>query len=155
MFEKIKIKEHKPMTVAYIRHEGDYKEIPYGEYIDRLYQWSRRLRARPSMKPMSIYLDHPDEKQRSDVRTDIALPIRKKIEGEGKIKVRDLPATKVVTMKFKGSPDDYESAYSELWKWIEERNYKISGPSMEFYIGRPKKVKGKQVIKSRIEIPIK
>lgn len=154
MFDKIKVKNKKPRTIAYIQYEGEYKDIPYEDYIDRLYSWSKKKRLGPGMRPMSIYLDEPDKKPKSKVRIDIAIPIRKKISGEGKIEVRDLPATKVATMKFKGSSEEYEKAYSDLWHWIKEKNFKISGAPIEYYLSKPKMVKGKQIIKSRIEIPI-
>ena len=155
MFEKVKIKKRKPRTIAYIRHKGDHSKIPYKEYIDRLYEWSKRKRARPGMRPMSIYIDNPKKKPKNKLRTDIAVPIKKGIKGEGKIKIKDLPKSKFASMKFKGSPDEYDKAYSELEDWIKENGYKISGKPVEIFTGTPKEEKGKTVIRSRIEIPIK
>ena len=151
---KIKIKNRKPTKIAYIEHTGDYSSIPYDEDISKLYAFAKKKKLRPGFKPFALYPDDPNKGEWDNIRTRVAITVNKIAEGSEEIRVEELPQMKVATMKFKGSSEEYQQAYSELWKWIEEQGFKLNGPPLEIWGKKPKVVEGKTVINSEIQAPI-
>lgn len=154
MFNDVDIEKRKPTVIAYLEHEGSYNRIPYEEYHDKLTSWVKEKGLKPKGKMLAIYHDDPDETPAIDQRADVGIPIPKEVDSDKKVKVKKLPAMKVVEMKHKGPRADYEKTYSRLRKWIKKHKYKEVGDPIEIYAGKPKISKGKMKIKSKIQIPV-
>ena len=71
------------------------------------------------------------------------------------IKVKELPAMEVATIKHKGPAEEYQKSYGALREWTEQNSYEWAGPSIEIYSKKPKKVEGKTILYSEIQVPVK
>jgi len=152
---KVKIKNRKPTTIAYIEHMGKYDEVPYGEYMEKLYMWAKQKKLKPGFKPLSIFHDDPENVPSAQLRSEIGLPIMVKGEPEDNIKVKEIAQMQVAAIKHKGPSEDYPKSYSALSDWISTNGYEVAGPFMEIYTKKPKKVGDKQILFSEIQAPIK
>ena len=152
---KVKVKKTKPMTLAYIEHTGDYGEIPFDEYISKLYGWAKKQKARPGFKAIGIYHDNPEEKPPAECRSEIGIPIKGTANPDEEIKIKELPAMDVVVIKHKAPASQYEETYKKLSEWMEENGYEWAGPSMEEYTKKPKVVGGETIIYANVQAPIK
>ena len=69
---------------------------------------------------------------------DIIIRHNEAVEKFGKeserIKFREIPAVKVLSIFHKGSYDEIGEAYAYIMKYAEENGYKVKGLSREFYI---------------------
>lgn len=151
---KIKIKKRKPTKIAYIEHTGEYSTVPYDEDISKLYSFAKKNKLRPGFKPFAIYPDDPNKGVWEHIRTRVAITINKLSEPSGNISIGELPQMEYATMKFAGSSEEYQDAYNELWKWIEEHGYEVNGPPLEIWGKKPKIKEGKSIISSEIQAPI-
>lgn len=152
---KIKIKNRKESNVLCVEHEGDYKNIPHDEYFKMLRTWAKENKAKPYSKPMGIFYDDPEKTEPNKRRADIGVLIKKKKPTSGSMHIKYLPSMKVAEAKYKGTQEDVQKTYNEIYDWIREKGYKPSGSPMEIYKGKVKEVEGKKMLKGTIQVPIK
>lgn len=152
--KKIKIKKRKATKIAYIEHTGDYSSIPYEESISKLYSFAKKNKIRPGFKPFAVYPDDPNSGLKENIRTRIAISVNKLVQDSETILSVELPEMQVATLKFSGSSDEYQTAYNELWKWVKDNGYALSGSPIEIWGKKPKIENGKSIIKSEIQAPI-
>jgi len=153
--EKIKVEKTKPIQLAYIEHVGVYGEIPFDEYVPRLYAWAKENKVRPGFKSLGIYLDNPEEKPPNECRCEIGIPIKGTASPDNEIKVKELPSMEVAVIKHKGPASKYGETYKKLGEWIEENGYEFAGPAIEMYTKKPKVVGSETIIYANVQIPIK
>jgi AraC family transcriptional regulator len=151
----IKIKTIKPQKLAYIEHTGNYSEIPYGEYYEKLYSWAKEKKVRPGFKPLGIFHDNPDETPAEQCKSEICIPIVGEVEGDENVKIKELPKMEVAQIKHKGSSKEYQNTYRTLNEWITQNGYEWAGPSMELYSKQPKTKGEETIIQATIQAPIK
>lgn len=151
---KIKIKKRKSTKIAYIEHTGEYSTIPFDQDISELYRFARKNRVRPGFKPFAVYPDDPNAGSWDKIRTRVAISINKLVDSSDDIVTTELPKMEVASMKFSGSAEDYQKAYAELWKWVNDNGYKLNGSPMEFWDKKPKVTNGKSIITSEIQAPV-
>lgn len=151
---KIKIKDRKETNVLCVKHDGDYKNIPHDDYFKMLKSWAKEHKAKPYSKPIGIFYDDPEKKDKNDLKADIGIPIKKKKPTSGSMHIKYLPKMEVAQAKYKGTEEDIEKIYDEIYEYIKEKGYKPSGSPMEIYKGKTKMVEGEKVRKGFIQIPI-
>jgi len=82
---------------------------------------------------MVIYYDsgYKDE----NVDAEVIEPIEGTLEGNGRIKVRNLEKIdNMASVIHKGSYETLNLAFGEILKWIEENKYEVVGPHRELYL---------------------
>ena len=151
----IKIKTIKPQKLAYIEHTGNYSEIPYDEYYDKLYSWAKEKKVRPGFKALGIFHDNPDKTPPELCKSEICIPIVGDVEGDENIKIKELPSMEVAQIKHKGSSKEYQNTYGTLNNWITQNGYEWVGSSMEVYSKKPKTLGEETIIQATIQVPIK
>jgi AraC family transcriptional regulator len=151
----IKIKTIKPQKLAYIEHTGNYSEIPYDDYYEKLYSWAKEKKVRPGFKALGIFHDDPDKTPPEQCRSEICIPIVGEAESDDKIKVKELPSMEVAQIKHKGSSEEYKNTYHTLNEWITQNGYEWVGPSMEVYTKKPKVAGDATIIQALVQAPIK
>jgi len=152
---KVKVKNTKPMRIAYIEHTGDYGQVPFDRYFSKLFGWAKENKAKPGFRTMGIYYDNPEKTAPEQCRCEIAIPIRSNPPTGEEVKVKDLKGMEVATTKFAAPAEEYQNTYKEMNSWMEENGYEWAGPAYEIYTKKPK-VKGTQTIMySEIQVPIK
>ena len=156
--DKVKVEKTKPMKIAYIEHIGAYSEVPYDEYMNRLFSWAKQNKVRPGFKTMSLCYDNPHETAPAECRSEIAIPIKGTATPSEDIKVKDLPSMEVAVIKHKGPSEKYDESYEKLSQWMEENGYEWAMepvPVIEEYTKKPKVVGGETIIYANIKVPIK
>jgi len=153
-----KLESRKATSIAYIEHKGAYGEVPWGEYMEKLYGWAKEQKVMPGFFPMAICYDNPDEVPAKKCRSDIAITF-KAFKGKAKatkgIKTKKLPAMKVVTLSHKGPGSEFGNTYAKIGHWVHEHGYEASAAPMEIYSKKPEVVKGITIIYAKIMVPVK
>jgi len=151
----VKLKKSKGCNVAYILHVGAYDKVPYGDHYDKLFEWAKEKRLRPSGPPMALFLDKPEETPPEKCRCEVAIPIEGEAKPEGEIKIKKIPSTDVASITHRGPTSDYPKTYEKLHKWVDENGYVYAGPITEIYLSKPKAVRGETLVFTNIQVPIK
>lgn len=152
---KIKIEKTKPMKLAYIEHFGEYASVPYDKYVPKLYEWAKEKKVRPGFKNINIFHDDPEEKNPSECKTWVSIPIKGNANSDNEVKIEEMPAMEVATLKFKGPASEYKNSYREIKEWMDENGYEWAGPSLEVCSKKPKIVNGEMILHTTIQVPIK
>jgi len=153
--DKIKIQKFKPITLAYIEHIGKYDEVPYDQYVPRLYEWAKQHKVRPGFKNINVFHDDPQKKNPSECRCWIGIPIKNEIIPDHEVQIEKIPEMDVATMKFKGPGSEYKRAYEKINEWLDENDYEWNGPSFEVCSKKPKIENGEMILFTTIHVPIK
>ena len=112
--DKIKIKKIKPMKLAYIEHIGEYSKVPYDKYVPRLFEWAKENKVRPGFKNINVFHDDPEEKNPSECKSWVGIPINGDTNPDDEVKIKDFPELQVATLKFKGPASEYRNAYGKI-----------------------------------------
>jgi AraC family transcriptional regulator len=145
----------KPTQVAYIEHRGSFSSIPWEADLGRLYGFAKAHKLRPAMHPMGIYPDNPATVPESELRSEVALPVRGEASPEGDIRVKTLPEGDVATLKFHGPTAGLAGAYAEVESWIKDHGYIAAGAPFEVYTRKPKRTRGATELTAKIEVPVR
>ena len=153
--DKINIQKLKSIKIAYIEHIGKYDEVPYDKYVPRLYEWSKENKVRPGFKNINVCHDDPQEKNPSECKCWIGIPIKGNAKSDEEVKIKEIQEMEVATMKFKGPGSEYKNAYQKINNWMNEKGYEWDGPSFEVCSKKPKMINGKMILSTTIHVPIK
>jgi len=145
----------KPMKLAYIEHIGEYGKVPYDRYVPRLYEWAKEHKVRPGFKNINVFHDDPQQKNPSECKSWIGIPIKGDASADTEVKIQEIPEMQVATMKFKGPASEYKEAYSKIGEWMDENGYDWNGPSYEVCSKKPKMINGEMILFTTIQVPIK
>ncbi|MEA2054231.1 MAG: GyrI-like domain-containing protein [Candidatus Thermoplasmatota archaeon] len=152
---KIKLEKTKPIKFAYIEHVGSYGEIPFNEYIPRLYAWAKEKKVRPGFKTIGIFYDSPEKTPSEECRSEIGIPIKGEANPDEEIKIKELLSMEVATIKHKAPASEYGETYKKLAEWMEENGYEWAGPAVEVYTKKPKVVGNETIIYATVQVPVK
>lgn len=144
----------KATQVAYIEHRGSFSSVPWEEDMRKLYGYAKAHKLRPAMHPMGIYHDNPATVPESELRSEVALPVKGRASPEGEIHVKALPEMDVAVMKFQGPATEFAAAYAQIRSWVEAHGFVQVGSPIEIYRKKPKVVGGKREIAATIEFPV-
>ena len=152
---KVKIKKRKAGRIAYIEHTGDYGQIPFDEYYDKLYAHAKANKLKPGFKPLAIYFDDPEKTPAEQCRSEVGIPIYGSGQSGDEIKIKELPEMQIAVTKFAAPAEEYPRVYGEIGKWVEENGYCWDGAPIEVYGKKPKMKDGKMIMFSEIQVPVK
>jgi effector-binding domain-containing protein len=130
------LKNIEAIQVASVRDVmGHYGEI--GQLLDELYGVLAQKGIRQLGPPLAIY--HDEGFQETDVDVETAVPIANaQIEGgNGRVRLRQLPAAKVASVLHQGPYTSLSAAYQAIMQWINDNTYQIIGPDREIYLRGP------------------
>ena len=150
-----KIEARKSANLAYIEHKGPYGEVPWEDYIGRLYGWAKDQKVMPGFHPMAIYYDEPQKTPPEESRSDIGITFKGRAEERAGVKTRKMPAMKVAAISHKGPGSEFKNTYTKLTEWINKKGYTISGPPIEVYSKKPEVVDGVTILYAKVMMPIK
>jgi effector-binding domain-containing protein len=153
--KKVKLKKTVACKIAYIQYTGPYEKIPYDDYFDELYAWAKKKKVEAGMRPLTLYLDRPENTPPEECRSQLAIPIYGNPEPEGDIKIKELPEILAATLTHDGTTQSHIETYKMIKKWIRENGYEQSGATIELYRKDSKQKKGDMLHHTLIQIPIK
>jgi AraC family transcriptional regulator len=151
---KPKFEERKEADLAYIEYIGGYDSVPWNELMPRLYGWAKEQKVMPGFHPMGVYYDNPEQVPSERCRSEIGITFKGPGKESGWVKVRHMPAQKVAALSFKGPGIEYQKAYQDLGRWVDEKGYKVTGPCIEIYSKMPEMIDGVMILYSKILMPV-
>ena len=122
-------------TVACMEHKGSYDEI--GRVHQQLFGWAHQARVRPAAPPFTRFLSPPDKLDWAAGHFEVCLPVPKGTAGAGAVRVKELPATDVVSVVVQGPYSEMPAHYSELLAWMSVEGEAPAGPPREVYLVHP------------------
>jgi effector-binding domain-containing protein len=137
MFE-ISLQEKKPQPVVFIRAKVQIDMLPKlleetDEKIKR-YLKDNRITATDT-----LYTRYHNAQPGIDVidviDVEIGVPVSMEVQGNSELRSSVIPAGRYVTAMYKGDPDELETAYEGILKWIYEADLKPAGAYFEYYYG--------------------
>jgi len=151
---KIIVKKVEPQLVASVRDVlPTYGDV--GRLYEEIFEYlGRKMVFKPAGPVMTIGYDN--EYKESDVDVEAAVPISKKVAGQGRVKIYELPGLEQAACTVhKGRYEDIGQAYNALMAWIESNGYQISDSNRELYFTDPTKVKDPAENVTEIQFPVK
>jgi effector-binding domain-containing protein len=109
----------------------------------------------PGFYPMAICYDDPEKAHPEEVRSDIGITFKGRAKEQAGVKMRKMLAMKVAAISHKGPSSEFKNTYARLTEWIDEKGYRISGPSIEVYSKKPEVVNGVTVLYAKVMMPVK
>ena len=131
-FSEVVVREIESERYAGLRQNLDESEQAIADLFDEVEQWVAQQKARASKPPLLIY--HGDgEVEPLDI--EILVPIVGAFAGNGRVfEKTTLAVTEMACLVHTGSYDTLSQTYLLLAQWIEEHDYRISGPMREYYL---------------------
>lgn len=152
MTYKCELIEQSPQPTLFIRTTTSIKELP--QELDKAYgaieEYLANQGEHPAGAPYAAYYHF----EKSNVDVEIGFPVNSQIAAQDPIQSGKLPGGKVVQCLYKGPYNKIKPAYEALTAWIEDRGYKDTGVSYEFYLNDLNEVTPEELL-TRIAFPLK
>lgn len=138
------------LRVAYTRHVGPYDGSEAA--LAQLAEWAARRGVLGSWM-LVIYLDHQEVTAPEHTRFDAALVVGAQVDGEGEIKVRELPAADYAVFPHAGDVSERRRFYEATFRtWLPSIGRRAAGrPPFEAY-GRT--ADGIEMLSTQVHIPL-
>lgn len=138
MFDVI-IRDFPALRLAAIRQTGPYMTI--GASFDRVQAWgaARGLIAANS-RFFGLYHDDPKSVPAEKCRADAGFTVGPDVQGDGEVRILDVPATRAAVLRFKGPYAEIERPYDWFYcTWLPASGHEpSSAPCMEEYLNDPR-----------------
>lgn len=151
----------KSQLVLGIREIGYYNNIK--ELLKKLYPYAASRGIKITGSPIFIFhgataekVKKADKEGRADI--EVCVPVKQSMEinDEGmelRVAFYELKGGKFAKISHKGPYEKCKETYDELFLWINEKGYRVSGPIREVHKNDPDKVEPKELI-TEVYIPI-
>ncbi len=135
---KIELIEQKSQPVLSIRTNIKVELLPQiiGRSYKKIFDYLNELDEKPVDVPFISF--HSIDVNYIDV--EIGLQVSRKLQGKDDIIASEIPEGKYVSSMYKGSYTEKEKPYKEIFNWILENGYEITGLCNEFYYNSPLEV---------------
>jgi AraC family transcriptional regulator len=154
MYE-VRIEEVAPMTLAALRHRGDYMGVE--KAFNRVMGWAAGkglLQGPPRM--IGVYYDDPDQVPEAELRSDAGLVVPPDTPVEDPIKLVELPGGPHAILRFKGAYAELAGAYRWFYgTWLPQSGREPDDAAcFEDYLTNPREVPAAENI-TEIHLPLK
>jgi len=146
---EILIKTTKKMTICYLEHVGPYDQA--GALFGQLGEYAAFKELTGDV--VGIYYDDPATVPAESLRSEIGIVVPEGFMPDSGYGVQEIPVQKVVYAILKGPYAEIAKEYPSMFKWIEEKGHKVSGPVMEIYLEAGPGVPPEQFV-TEVQIPI-
>jgi DNA-binding transcriptional MerR regulator len=126
----IEEKEIETFLIAGLRMQGRYDQV--GPVFGRL---GKALGRHINGKAMTLYYDGEYKEEGADFEP--CFPVRKAMDGQDSISVRELKGGKCVSLIHKGPYQTLGESYKKLYAYLHEKSYTSKLPSREVYLKGP------------------
>lgn len=127
--EDVQEKMLEPLFVAGIRMKGRYSDCGNG-----FATIARSLGQYICGKPFLLHYDTEYRDQDADFETCLPIRQRKLVEG---VSVRQLPSGRCISLVHKGPYEQLSRSYAKVFKYVNERKYRVIPPTREVYLKGP------------------
>ena len=151
----VRIEETQPLTLAALRHQGDYMGVE--KAFNRVMSWAAGqglLQGPPRM--IGVYYDDPDQVPEAELRSDAGLVVPPGTAVEAPITLLDLPGGPHAILRFKGAYAELHGAYRWFYgTWLPESGREPGDAACyEDYLTNPREVPAAENI-TEIHLPLK
>jgi len=137
MVVDIQVKHAPSYRVASLIHYGPYAPNMFRTEFDQLVKWAQRHHLKTG-KWIMRWIDEPNSKPASKMRSEASLEIRGKALTEGEIMIKKFPARTVAYVKFDPEQISARLVYSGIYGWLRYSDFEAAdGPAREVYEGNP------------------
>ena len=156
--EEITIVEVPNQKVIGMRKEGRYQELIPG-MLQQLFPYIMKFGNDVCCGP-PMFLCHEtcveevmeaDKSGKADV--EVAVPISRDIDETEDMKIYELSGGKMAKITHKGPYEKCESAYNNLFEWVEKNGKKVVDSTREVYLNDPREVTPEEIL-TEIYAPI-
>lgn len=154
---KPKMLEIPEKTVAYLRAQGDYGEVDYGDCFARLWQYVKEQKLfSAGIESIVVYHNDPDISKSGDLRCDVCLTIPKGPVAVGPVGVKTIAAGRYAMFVHTGPYAGLGGAYHKIFReWLPRSGCELcDSPGFERYRNNPDRVSAEK-LKTEIYIPLK
>ncbi len=137
------------MTLIYLEHVGPYDQA--GALFGQLGEYAAKKNLSGQM--MGIYYDDPATMAAENLRSEIGIVVPEGTMPDSGYGVQEIPAGEVVYAVLKGPYEKIAKEYPFMYKWIEEKGYKMHGPLMEVYLKAGPGILSEELV-TEVQIPI-
>lgn len=122
-------------TYASIRKTVPFIEISLemGQMYGEIGQYLAKEEVDMAGMPFSFY--HLMDEDEIDL--ECGIPTSSKIRGNDRIIGATFPKTKCVSLDFYGDYNNLGTGHEKIQKWVEDHEFELMGPPMEFYLTDP------------------
>jgi DNA-binding transcriptional MerR regulator len=135
------LKQVEPQTIVAVREVvPTIADMPArcGAMFDEAVSWAKRAGARLAGPCMGVYYNAGYTER--DIDTEMAVPVEAgsvRGAGDGRVSVRELPATQVAAVIHRGPYDELTLAWQAAGRWVGDNGYRWAGPGREIYLRTP------------------
>jgi AraC family transcriptional regulator len=150
-----KIKEIKPQKVIYYQCSGEYSESAKVAWETLCDFMKKKKLWGFGTKFIGISYDDPTITEASKLRYEACITIKKEVQPEGKIGVKQLAGGKYAIFRHNGPYEKFSETYNYIFSnWMTEKKAELRNvPCFELYVNSPDKAKPEN-LKTDIYIPI-
>ena len=152
---KIEETTFEPQTVILVRDSAgpaDYGRV-MGKGFGELAEFARKSKITCKGYPFAIYIKWDSATQFSVF--DMGMQVESGAEGAGRVRVENIPATKVVMAYYFGPYEKTYGAYMALDKYVKAENLEEAGGPWEIYVTDPTTEKDTSKWETHIAFPVK
>jgi AraC family transcriptional regulator len=154
MFEP-EFKALAPETVAFIRKQGPYAQIP--EAFGQLYGWIAQHGMTSEGMPHAVYLTAPDQIPEAQAMWELWAPVAEETPeqpaDESGCGVKRVGERVVAFAMHTGPYELLPETYDPLMQWVHGQGYAVSGPPEEVYFSDPDQVPPEQYL-TEVRLPV-
>ncbi|MFB2624058.1 GyrI-like domain-containing protein [Methanothermobacter marburgensis] len=140
------------VRVAYRECSGSYDRIP--RYIAEVAEWVIGNGLQMTGRVYGTYYNSPEDVSEDELVYEIGVSIAGEVEPSEKIKIKNLPAHRVLATLHEGPYTEVGPAIHALIDYATENGYEIAGPVTEIYLNSPLEVDESELL-TEVQIPVK
>ena len=148
---EVEITNIEEKKAAYVSVTGPYDQLPelFGEVVGYVMKENLQI----TEPPYGIYLNSPMEVPPEELQYEVGITFTGDANGEGRVKIKEIPAHQVVSTVYKGPYGQAAQIYQALMKYAMENSYDIVGPVKEIYINNPMEVSESELL-TEVQFPV-
>lgn len=147
---EVKIVDIHTQKVIGLRQTGCYSKI--GEMIPRVFSFAVSQQGVEIVGPPIFVCHEPiemdamkaDKEGCADI--EVCVPVSGDIPSQGDFKIYELPGGKMAQIVHHGPYEQCGPIYQNLFGWILDKGYTVTGPTREVYLNDPRVVSPEQII---------
>jgi len=148
---EIKVKNIEETQVAYISATGSYEQLPelFGEVVGYVMKENLQI----TEPPYGIYFNSPMEVPHEDLKYEVGIAFTGNANGEGRVKIKKVPAHQTVSAVYKGPYGQAARVYQALIEFAMNNGYEIEGAVKEIYLNNPMEVDESELL-TEVQFPV-
>jgi len=137
------------MTIVYVEHVGSYDQL--GPVFGQLAAYAQEKNLAFNM--VGLFYDDPATVPAESLRCELGIQVQEGFEPDSGYLVKEIPAHRVVYAIMRGPYDKIALEYSNIMKWMDEKEFKMTGPVTEIYLEGGADVPPEQLV-TEVQFPI-